>query len=199
MTQDSIHLPAPVTAGGISLAQALRQRRSVRTFGPGQLSLAQLGQLLWAAQGITSSDDLRSAPSAGALFPLEMQLAIGAVEGLMPGVYRYLPHQHRLAQTQAGDVRDTLAAAARHQTWVLEAAVVLACGAIYARTTAKYGDRGIRYVHIEVGHVAQNVLLQATALGLNSVMVGAFDDTAVHQALGFPAGCTVLCLIPIGR
>ena len=199
MSQENAQLPTPLTVGGMSLTQALLQRRSVRAYGSGSLSLAHLGQLLWAAQGITSDDRLRSAPSAGALYPLEIHIASGTVEGLISGVYHYTPYQHRLVALHAGDVRAALAAAALNQSWIQDAAMVLVCSAIYDRTTDKYGHRGVRYVHMEVGHVAQNVLLQATALGLHSVIVGAFDDDAVHTTLATPDDCAPLCLIPIGR
>lgn len=199
MPQDSTSLPAPDTTGGLPLAQALLQRRSMRSFSAGSLSLTQVAQLLWAAQGITSRDGLRSAPSAGALYPLEIDLAVGAVEGLHDGVHHYASLPHRLMWTHKEDVRAALAAAAFKQSWVWDAAVVLVISAVFARTTAKYGRRGERYVHMEAGHAAENVLLQATALGLRSVIVGAFDDDAVHQVLQLPADCMPLCLLPIGH
>lgn len=198
MAETLIPLPAPLTDSGMPLTQAVSQRRSVRAYGPGDLSLAQVSQLLWAAQGITSQDGLRSAPSAGALFPLEIHLAIGAVKDVNSGIYHYHPAQHCLQRIHAADVRAALSAAAFNQSWLRDAAAVLALSAVYDLTIDKYGQRGVRYVHMEVGHVAQNVLLQATALGLHSVIVGAFDDSEVQQTLTLPADCAPLCLIPLG-
>lgn len=198
MTGTITQLSPPATRGGMTLTQALLQRRSVRAYRADELSLAQVGQLLWAAQGITSEDGLRTAPSTGALYPLEIHLVAGTVEGLSAGVYHYAPALHRLERMQAADVRAALASAAMNQSWVRDAAAVLACSAVYERTIGKYGQRAPRYVHMEAGHAAQNVLLQATALGLHSVIVGAFDDHAVQDALGLPADFAPLCLIPIG-
>ena len=199
MAATTTQLPPPAMSGGMTLAQALLQRRSVRAYRTDELSLAQAGQLLWAAQGITSEDGLRTAPSAGALYPLEIHLVAGTVEGLPAGVYHYAPAPHRLERLQTADVRAALASAAMNQSWVRDAAAVLACSAVYERTLGKYGQRAPRYVHLEAGHAAQNVLLQAAALGLHSVIVGAFDDPAVQDALGLPVDCAPLCLIPIGH
>lgn len=199
MSQPSIHLPAPAIADGMPLAQALAQRRSVRNFGAGGLTLAQAGQLLWAAQGTTSRDGLRTAPSAGALYPLEIHLVAGAVAALDGGIYHYEPRHHVLTPVRGGDARAALAAAALDQPWVRNAAVVLACSGVYARTGVKYGRRGERYVHLEAGHAAQNVFLQATGLGLHTVVVGAFDDDAVRAALHLPADRAPLWLMPVGR
>jgi len=199
MTDENVHLPTPLTVGGMSLTQALLQRRSIRAYSLNTLSLAQVSQLLWAAQGITAADGLRTAPSAGALYPLEIHLAVGKVENLDNGVYRYEPHRHRLIRLHMGDVCAALAVAALNQSWFRDAAAILVCSAIYDRTTDKYGHRGVRYVHMEAGHVAQNVLLQATALELHSAIVGAFDDQAIHETLATPADCAPLYLIPIGH
>jgi SagB-type dehydrogenase family enzyme len=142
---------------------------------------------------------LRAAPSAGALYPLEVALVTGEVRGLVPGVYRYLPRSHALAPTLNGDLRAKLAKAALGQTWIAEAACALVLAAIYRRTTRKYGPRGERYVHIEVGHAAQNVYLQAGALGLGTTIVGAFRDEEVQRLLGFEADEMPLGIMPIGR
>ncbi len=195
----TVMLPPPAMDAGHSLVQALRERRSVRAFGPGALSLAELSQLLWAAQGVTAPAGQRTAPSAGALYPLELRVVVGAVAGLAPGVYRYLPAGHRLERGDPRDPRPALAAAAHAQSWVRENAALVILSAEYARTTGKYGQRGVRYAHLEAGHAAQNLLLAATALGLGSVIVGAFDDDAVARALGLPPGEAPLVLIPLGR
>src|SRR3970282_526875 len=169
--------------GTASFEAILRKRRSVREFGASSLSLAAAGQLLWAAQGVTSSAGERTAPSAGALYPLEVYLVAGSVDVLPAGVYRYRPQKHALRVHLAGDRRRELGEAALGQTAVSKAPAVLVVVALYARTARKYGVRAERYVHIEAGHVAQNAYLQAQVLGLGTVIVGAFEDDAVRSAL----------------
>lgn len=194
---DVVALPPPRLEGGMPLERALAERRSVREFAQGALALLQVGQLLWAAQGITT-DGLRTAPSAGALYPLEVYLVAGEVRDLAPGIYRYLPAKHALQQLVAGDMRRPLCAAALAQECVAAGAAVVVFAAVERRTTRKYGVRGVRYVHIEVGHAAQNLALQAVALGLGSVTVGAFDDAAVARLLNLPRGEAPLYLMPVG-
>ena len=194
-----VPLPRPATDGGAPLAKALAGRRSVRAFRPAPLTLAEVGQLLWAAQGTNREDGRRTAPSAGATYPLELWLVAGAVDGLPAGLYRYLPGEHALRRAGQGDRRGALASAARGQAWVETAPAVVAITAVEARTAARYGERAGRYVAIEVGHAAQNLCLQATALGLGSVVVGAFADREVEQLLGLPAGERPFLLLPVGR
>jgi len=194
-----ISLPDPVTSGEAPLETLLQQRRSVREYQEAALELSAIGQLLWAAQGITDPQGLRTAPSAGALYPLELYVVAGNVDGLAPGVYHYHPGRHRLQQTRPDDLRHLLARAAHGQSWVRTAAAVVVVTAVYDRTTRKYGDRGIRYVHMEVGHAAQNLFLQAEALGLAAVVVGAFEDDVVATTLGLPTDAQPLMLIPIAR
>lgn len=162
------------------------------------LSLATLGQLLWAAQGMTAADGGRTAPSAGALYPLELFVAAGRVECLPPGVYRYMPAEHSIRLHLAGNRRRALSEAALAQSAVHDGAAVLVIPALYARTAAKYGMRAERYVHMEAGHAAQNVYLQATSLALGTVVVGAFEDDRVGEVLGLPANVVPLALLPIG-
>lgn len=192
-----IPLPEPVTTGETSLETLLQHRRSVREYPDTALELPAIGQLLWAAQGITDPRGLRTAPSAGALYPLELYVVAGNVEGLTPGVYHYHPDRHQLQQTLPGDQRRLLAGAAHGQSWVRTAAAVVVITALYDRTTGKYGDRGVRYVHMEVGHAAQNLFLQAEALGLATVVVGAFEDDAVAALLGLPRDAQPLMLLPV--
>ncbi|HWR88603.1 MAG TPA: SagB/ThcOx family dehydrogenase [Acidiferrobacterales bacterium] len=194
----AVALPAPRLDGGAALERALAERRSVREFARGALTLPQVAQLLWAAQGVTQRDGARTAPSAGALYPLELYLVAGAVRELAPGVYRYVPGKHQLEPVAAGDLSRQLCAAALAQECVAAGAAVFVFTAVERRTTRKYGPRGVRYVHIEVGHAAQNLALQATALGLGSVTVGAFDDAAVARLLQLPAGEAPLYLMPVG-
>jgi SagB-type dehydrogenase family enzyme len=192
-------LPKPALKSESSLEQVLQTRRSVREYGDDALKLKEISQLLWAAQGVTHSAGYRTAPSAGALYPLEIYLAAGNVDGLTKGVYHYRPHDHSLKQIAEKDLRHALAGAALDQPSVGDAPVVLAIAAVYERTMSKYGKRGIRYVHMEVGHAAQNVLLQAQAIGLATVVVGAFEDSAVSDVLRLPAEVEPLMLIPVGR
>lgn len=194
----AIALPPPQVDGGQSVERVLRARRSVREYGRGALTLAEVGQLLWAAQGITH-DGLRTAPSAGALYPLELYLVSGRVSGLGVGVYHYIPARHRLVPVLGGDVRAALAQAALGQDCIADAAATLVFTAVTRRTTRKYGERGLRYVDIEVGHAAQNVFLQATALKLATVTVGAFDDDAVALVLHFPHEHAPRYLMPLGK
>lgn len=191
--------PTTVATDSPPLEGLLQQRRSVRTFSKAPLSLDMLGQLLWAAQGITHPQGLRTAPSAGALYPLELYVVAGEVEGLPSAVYRYLPEGHRLVKTAADDHRQALARAALYQTWLGDAAAIIVFTAIYERTTRKYGDRGERYVHMEVGHAAQNLFLQAEALALGTVVVGAFRDGKVSKVLGLPDDTQPMILMPVGR
>lgn len=193
-----VSLPAPPTAGAMSLEEALAHRRSVREFVPGALTLDEISRLAWAAQGATKPEG-RTAPSAGATYPLEVYLVVGDVKGLVAGVYRYRPGLHRLEVVSDGDIRLPLAAAALDQQWVSRAALVVVIAAVFERTTARYGRRGERYVHMEAGHAAQNLLLQAAALGLGATPVGAFDDAEVSRLLRLPAGETPLYLIPVGH
>ena len=189
-----IALPTPQTDGQVTLEEALSTRRSVREFAPDPLSQEQIGQLLWAAQGVTDAQGHRTAPSAGALYPLELYVVTA------DAVSHYLPADHAIELLRDGDVRPRLRAAASDQTSVGEAPLVIVVAAVPARTEAKYGaERASRYIHLETGHAAQNVLLQAVALGLGAVPIGAFDDVAVAQAIGLPEGEVPLYLLPIGN
>ncbi|MGE5233843.1 MAG: SagB/ThcOx family dehydrogenase [Acidobacteriota bacterium] len=195
----TIALPAPQKSGPMSLEQALAQRRSVREFAPAPLALAEVGQLLWAAQGTNRPDGRRTAPSAGATYPLELWLLAGKVDGLPPGLYRYEPGPHRLLAIDSRDRRAALAAAAHGQEWLAAAPAVVVVAAVPTRTAARYGERTERYVAIEVGHAAENLCLQAVALGLGTVPVGAFSDREVERLLGMPAGEVARLLLPVGR
>lgn len=192
-------LPQPDTNGPMSLEEAIRERRSVRDYSDSPLSLEEVGQLLWATQGITSETGARAAPSAGGTFPLELYVAVGRVNGLETGIYHYLPHGHELTLVAQGDLRAALADACLDQQWVGEGAIDIIVAADFSRTTGRYGDRGIRYVHLEAGHAAQNLCLQATALGLGAVTVGAFSDQEVAAALHLPSQHEPLYVMPVGR
>lgn len=197
---DNVALPIPSVTGSTAIEQLLAQRRSIRDYQSTALELAEIGQLLWAAQGITQQvQGLRTAPSAGALYPLELYVVTGCIEGLAQGVYHYDPSQHQLLKTGDGDLRKALTRAALSQGWINQASAVIVFTADYERTTRKYGKRGERYVHIEVGHAAQNLFLQSESLGLATVVVGAFNDDEVARVLRLPADLQPQLLMPIGR
>jgi SagB-type dehydrogenase family enzyme len=186
-----VDYPDP-TESAVPLAVALRRRRSVREFAARRLTDAEIGQLLWAAQGVTADWGGRTAPSAGALYPLEVYAVTST------RVVRYVPDGHRAEVAAEGDLRPALMAAALDQGPVGEAPLVVAVVAV-PRRTARYGDRARRYVDVEAGHVAQNVLLQAVAMDLVAVPIGAFDDDAVARALALPDGHEPRYLLPIGH
>ena len=208
-----IRLPGPETTGRSSVEEALAARRSVREYARESLTLVEVSQLLWAAQGITQAPrrvefhtsgtpaerGFRTAPSAGARYPLELRIAAGRVEDLPPGIYRYSPHGHALLRTAEGDARAGLSEAALGQSCVRSAPAVFAFSAVNERMSARYRERGIQYVYIEVGHAAQNLFLQAVSLGLGTVPVGAFRDDAVKRVLGLPDGEEPLYLMPVGK
>ena len=198
-TDDRIPLPPPRYEGEISVEEALRQRRSSREFGSGSLELADVAQVLWAAQGVTHPEGYRTAPSAGALYPLEVYLLAGEVAEVEAGVYRYRPAQHELILVRKGDLRERVASAALRQDCILHAPAVLVITGVYQRTAKKYGQRAHRYVEIEVGHAAQNVYLQCAAADLATVFVGAFADGEVQEVLGLPSDHAPLGLMPFGR
>jgi len=199
---ETVQLPGPVLKSKVSVEEAISARRSRRSFTAEPLTLDQVAQILWAAQGITEpKDGFRVAPSAGATFPIELYLAAGenAVSGLSQGVYRYVPSGHELASMGRHDIRRALADAALGQHYLAEAPLDVLIAVEYERTARRYGSRGERYVHMEVGHVGQNVYLQAEALGLGTVAVGAFDDREVAAVFRLPPEHVPLCLMPVGN
>ena len=195
----TIVLPDPDLRGHVPLEQALRRRRSIRSYDGGAIRLSELGQLLWSAQGTTSADGLRTTPSAGALYPLEIYAITSSADGLRAGIYHYRSRHHRLESLRAGDFRMEFAAAALEQDWIVRSAVILVIAAAYERTTAKYGERGRRYVAIEAGHTAQNIYLQAVALRRGATEVGSFDDHAVSRLLRLPSDQEPVTSVAVGR
>jgi SagB-type dehydrogenase family enzyme len=190
---EKVALSPPAQRGAMSVEEAIHARRSVRQFAPTLLGLGEIGQLLWSAQGVTSSDGRRAAPSAGASYPLEVYAACEQ------GLFHYLPAEHALRKTLGEDVRAALARDGGADVFVARAPLVVVLTADYARTTGRYGDRGVRYVHIDLGHAAENLHLQAEALGLASVAVGAFSDAAVARVLRLPADEKPVYIIPVGH
>lgn len=201
MTEAPIKLPLPSLKGKISVEEAISKRRSVRRFRTQPLSLLQLSQILWSAQGITDTGRYRTVPSAGATNPLEIFIVIGegTVESLKAGTYHYEVDNHSVSLHLEGDLRRALAEAALGQECIAAATVNIIVCALFSRTAYRYGKRGERYVHIEVGHVGQNVSLQAIALGLASVMVGAFEDEEVRRVLKIDEQIKPLYIIPVGK
>jgi len=192
-----LKLPEPEARGDMSVEQAIGKRRSLRHYS-GSLALADVSQLLWAAQGESHPDGYRTAPSAGALYPLEVYLVLGNVAGLPTGVYRYRPDAPELIQLGSVDLRKELASAAYGQSFMQSAPAVLVITGVYERTRKKYGQRARRYVHMEVGHAVENVYLQAEARGLGTLVMGAFDDERVQAVLGLPDDHQPLGLMPVG-
>jgi len=185
-------LPKPDLKGTTPLEQTIAARRSQRDFSSKALTLEQIGQLAWAAQGQDARSRYRTAPSAGATYPLELFMVTDE------GFFHYLPGKHSLARLTDQDLRGRLAAAAWGQEFIAAAPVTLVFAAEFSRTTGRYGQRGIRYVYMEAGHAAQNVHLQAEALGLGSVAVGAFDDASVSKVLELPSHFEPLYMVPVG-
>lgn len=178
---------------------ALSERKSVREYSRDPVSLAELSQLLWAAQGVTHADGGRTAPSAGALYPLELYVLAGDVTGLEEGLYRYRVGRHEMVELSREDLRRQLADAALGQPQVGAAAAVIVVAGVVSRTAAKYGQRALAYVHMEVGCVAQNIHLQAAALGLGTVFIGAFVDRRVKHLLDMPGAESPLAIFPLGK
>jgi SagB-type dehydrogenase family enzyme len=208
--QATIKLPSPQLKGEVSLEETILRRRSVRKYRTEPLSLSQLSQILWSAQGITGTSGVRAAPSAGATYPLEIFVFIGkqgitasevkqALEELQAGIYRYEADSHSLSLHKPADLRPDLARVALDQEFIIEAPVVIVICALYDRTSRLYGRRGERYVHIEVGHVGENIHLQALALGLATVEVGAFHDEEVRKVLGVDEQIKPLYIMPVGK
>ncbi len=190
-------LPKPRLKGPTSVEEALLSRRSLRDYGKDSLNVEQISQVLWAAQGITEKWGGRTAPSAGALYPLEIHLLAGEVKGLDPGLYHYNPEDHSISQIKVSDLRKTVTQASLGQDEIQRAPATFIISAVYERTMVKYGERGVRYVHMEVGSVAENIYLQAESLGLGTVFIGAFDDEEVKKALGIEE--EPLAIMPVGK
>ncbi len=188
-----VQLPAPRTESPVSLEEALLNRRSVRDFTSEPLSIQEIAQLFWAAQGVTRPWGGRTAPSAGALYPLEIYVATAE------GVHQYLPDEHGAARVLGEDVRQALWAAGLRQEALRQAPAIFVITAVPDRTATKYGDRAERYVTLEAGHAAQNLLLQAVALDLGAVPIGAFQDEEISAILELSPNEEPLYLIPVGH
>jgi len=201
-------LPMPVLDGEMSLERALSNRRSRRDFTDETLTQRELSQILWAAYGVTQPmpnhpalrGGLRTAPSAGAMYPFEIYVVVGNVEGIEAGVYRYDSEGHRLLRTIIGDLREELDSASWNQGMVKDAAATVVYTAVFSRMTGRYGARGReRYVCMDLGHSAQNIYLIVEALGLGTCAIGAFQDESVSRVLRLPYEEEPLYLMPVGR
>lgn len=197
-----IQLPPPTSKGSMSLEEVIARRRSIRHFTQESIAQSQLSQILWATQGLTDirSGD-RAVPSAGATYPLEIFVVCGrnCIEGISDGIYLYEPKSHSLSLHHKGDSRPDLARAALEQEYIYQAPLDIVICAVYERTMMRYGARGERYVHIEVGHAGQNIYLQATALGLATVAIGAFHDEPVREVLQLDKRIRPIYIMPVGR
>lgn len=200
-TGKQIQLPPPKTTGTVSVEQAINQRRTVRRFDSRNMQSANLSQLLWAAQGITDENGFkRAAPSAGALYPMDLYVVAGqnAVEQLPSGVYHYHSNQHNLTLITEGDLRKEVCRAALSQMWMAKAPLNIVITAEFSRVSIKYAERGVRYAMIEAGHIGQNLFLQAESLGLKAGIAGAFDNQKLNRILGLPKTYAPLLIMPVG-
>lgn len=196
----TVLLPSPLLEGEISLVKALHDRRSVRSFDDDEtMPLAEVSQLLWAAQGITAGNRFRTAPSAGAIYPVQVYLIAERVDSLPAGIYRYLPVTESLELVREGHFLEAIAEASLGQMWMAKAQLLIAMTAEYGTITSVYGERGVTYTHMEAGHISQNIYLQCVSLGLGTCAVGAFDDLEVASILQLPDDEVPLYLMPVGR
>jgi SagB-type dehydrogenase family enzyme len=195
----TVALPKPDVIGKVTLERAIAERRSVREYAPGALTLAEVSQLMWVAQGITGPDGKRATPSARAVYPLQVWLVAADVTGLPTGIYRYEPKEHALTRVATGPQRDSLVVAAPGQEMLQHAAAVVAVVGDSALAATRFRGNAERWLGMEAGFTVQDVYLECTVLGLGTVMVGGFDENAVRRALGVPSGWEVLALMPVGR
>jgi SagB-type dehydrogenase family enzyme len=198
MEGNVIKLPAAERSAGMSLNEALNNRRSVRRYSQAPVDIGQVSQLLWSAQGTNNERGFRTAPSAGATFPLEMYVMANNITGLERGIYHYNPFENTLELIRAGSFDSALMRASLSQSMIVDAAMVMIFAAVFERTTRRYNERGIRYVYNEIGHAGQNVHLQAAALNLGTVVIGAYNDEEVEAVLNLGDDVRVLYLMPVG-
>jgi len=194
---EPFELPEPKLSSKTSVEEALSERRSVREYGKDSLSIEEISQFLWAVQGITARWGGRTAPSAGALYPLEIYVVVGEVKGLKPGLYHYDPQKHSITKKVDGDLRQELTQASLYQDEITKAPATFVITAVYERTMKKYKERGIQYVHMEVGAAGENIYLQAETLNLGTVFIGAFEDEKVKKVLGIQE--EPLGIMPVGK
>jgi len=209
-----IQLPNPILESETSVEEALNARQSVRTYSAEPLTISEISQMLWAAQGITRKKDTpprkwnekyewqggkRTAPSAGGLYPMELYLLAGNVEGLDQGVYKYIVKNHSLIKVIDGDKRADVRDVSLKQKQITAGAAVIVIAAVYERTSIKYGDRSEKYIFTEVGHIGQNIYLQGGSLGIGTVMIGAYKDDGLKRVLNLPDDEKPMAVMPIGK
>ena len=194
-----IFLPKPNISGRVTVEQTIKNRRSIREYSQEPIELADLSQLLWAAQGVTCEGGYRSAPSAGATYPLETYVAVFNVENLENGIYKYGCIDHSVGSFKSGDFAGELCEACFNQPCVKNATACIIFTAVESRTTKKYGPKANVYVAMEAGHAAQNVYLQAAALELGVVAVGGFDSNKLAKVLGLSGEEKPLYLLAVGK
>jgi SagB-type dehydrogenase family enzyme len=196
-----MNLPKPNLKGSVSVEAAIKHRRTIRSYNSKPLTLEQLSQIFWAAQGITEDRGYkRSAPSGGALYPMDVYAVVGenGVEDLNAGIYHYEPHKHTAFLVTEGDLRKDVAGTALSQMWIAESPLNFVITSEYSRITGKYGSRGERYAMIEAGHIGQNIFLQAEALGLRAGIVGAFQDKNLNRVMKIKRSHEPLLILPVG-
>lgn len=201
---ETIKLPDPVYTGRMSVEESLKERRSMRNFTDKQLSLQEVSQVLWAAYGVSDAESfahikLKTAPSAGATYPLEIYLMAGNVERLTAGLYKYHPEKNELSLYLKGDIRSQVAKACLDQRMLADAPATIIYNVVFERTTQRYGQRGLeRYVYMDIGHSAQNIYLQTTAMGMATCAIGAFEDDKLTKVISPPENEVVMYLMPFG-
>jgi SagB-type dehydrogenase family enzyme len=195
----SIKLPEVRRQGAMSLEAALWARRSTRALARDSIALADLGQLLWAAQGVNRPDSHRTAPSAMAAYPLELYVLVARVRDLPAGIYHYKPAGHEIEPIATGDRLPEFVTTAAHAAWIADAAAVVVFAGAFDRATGRFRDRAERFIAIEAGAAAQNLYLQAAALGLGTTFAASAQDSAVAQIVGLPPGQRPMGIMPVGR
>jgi SagB-type dehydrogenase family enzyme len=199
---DIIKLPEPKDKKVVYLDELLNKRYSIRTFKQKPISIDDLSYILWCSYGF-KKDGGRVVPSAGALYPLDIYIIAGSIEGernmgIIPGIYHYLPDKHQIELIKKGDIRKDVANASLSQMWMASAPCMIAITCEYKRITSKYRDRGIRYAHMEAGNVSQNIFLATFNTGLGCGIVGAFNDDLVKTVMGINRMREPLLIMPIG-
>lgn len=194
-----MQLPKPEIKGSVSIEEVLQARRSIRSYSDAPLNLTEISQLLWSAYGVTSPKGLRTAPSAKELYPLELYIVSGEVNGLPPGVYKYLPGSHSIEKLGGTDIRPELFETTFDQASVREGRAVIVFAAVYSRTKAEFGDAGRDLTHMDLGHSAQNLHLQAVSLNIGTVVIAAFRPDDARKVLGLADDEVPLYLMPLGK
>lgn len=196
----TVILPKPDLSGTMSIEETLQKRRSIRSYSDEPLTLREISQLAWSAQGISDErSGFRTAPSAGATFPMEIYLLVSGIGDVSDGVYRYNNKEHALEKKIDGDLRQGLFEVSLRQPSITNAPVVMVITGVLQRTEQRYGQRALRYVYMEAGHVAQNVYLQGVALHVGTVVIGAFQDEGVSRIMELKDDEYPLYIMPLGK